>query len=423
MAKPSNILGRFARAWRQAAARVSAWWDRQAFARPIASWVGAVTANGWAVVVAILSCLGLIWLGGWIEAGVVAVICAVCLVVGLAAVIGRSWYSVQISLPQSRTTVGNTVIGELRVQNTRGLGIRSGLVELPAVLPDGDSVAQFVVPPLPGHEQWAEVFAVPTKRRGVIALGPVRSVRSDGLGLVRKVHQWTDPVKLYVNPRTMRVSFDATGFQTDVEGVTTAKLSSSDVSFHALRDYAPGDDRRYVHWPTTARKGKLVVRQFEETRRSHHLILLDTAMRSWEGEDFEIAISVAASLARAGLSKGRKVSMATSSDWISTTSPAKMLDELTELRLDVSPGRLTDRVRVAVAARPATSVLTIITGTKWPAQEFGRWAVLAGAELTTGVVSVCPGQTPKRRIVGRAFVADCPTLEDLPRVLQQRTPA
>ncbi|MDR1432032.1 MAG: DUF58 domain-containing protein [Propionibacteriaceae bacterium] len=423
MPKPSDVLGRFSLAWMQASRRVSAWWYRRSFAKPVSAWVGAVTGNGWALVVVILGCLGLIWAGGWIEAGVIAVICAVCLVTGLVSVIGRSWYSVQVSLPQSRTTVGNTAIGELRVQNTRNIGIRSGVVELPAALPDGDSTAQFIVPPLPGREQWAEVFAVPTKRRGVIVLGPVRSVRSDGLGLVRKIHQWNDPVKLYVNPKTMRVPFDATGFQSDVEGVTTAKLSSSDVSFHALRDYAPGDDRRFVHWPTTARKGKLVVRQFEETRRSHHLILLDSSARSWDGEDFEIAVSVAASLARAGLTKGRKVSLATSSKWISTTSAAKMLDELTELRLDSAAGKLTERVRAVLAARPAASVLTVVTGVKWPIREFGHWAVLAGPELTTGIVSVCPGQTPKRRTVGRALVADCPTLEDLPRVLQQRVPA
>ena len=36
--------------------------------------------------------------------------------------------------------------------------------------------------------------------------------------------------------------------QMDVEGVASEKLTSSDVSFHALRDYEPGDDRRAVHW-------------------------------------------------------------------------------------------------------------------------------------------------------------------------------
>ena len=33
------------------------------------------------------------------------------------------------------------------------------------------------------------------------------------------------------------------GFIRDIEGATTQDLSSADVSFHALREYVPGDDR------------------------------------------------------------------------------------------------------------------------------------------------------------------------------------
>ena len=111
--------------------------------------------------------------------------------------------------------------------------------------------------------------------------------RGRTLGLVRRVSTWDNPETLHVHPRTVRVPFEATGFQLDVEGVVTAKLSSSDVAFHALRDYEPGDDRRHVHWASSARLGRLVVRQFEETRRSHHLLVLDTRSGAWPREDFE----------------------------------------------------------------------------------------------------------------------------------------
>ncbi|HBY22957.1 MAG TPA: DUF58 domain-containing protein, partial [Propionibacteriaceae bacterium] len=130
------------------------------------------------------------------------------------------------------------------------------------------------------------------------------------------------------------MEFDTAGFQSDVEGVTTARLSSSDVSFHALREYSPGDDRRHVHWPTTARTGKLTVRQFEETRRSHHTIFLDTSAAAWTSDEFELGVSVTASLALTGLNANRKVSVATSSEWISTASPLRVLDHLTELTTD-----------------------------------------------------------------------------------------
>ena len=66
-----------------------------------------------------------------------------------------------------------------------------------------------------------------TKRRGVINVGPARTVRMDGLGLLRRVRSWDDPILVHVHPPTVRFSFDATGMQMDVEGVASEKLTSS----------------------------------------------------------------------------------------------------------------------------------------------------------------------------------------------------
>ena len=57
----------------------------------------------------------------------------------------------------------------------------------------------------------------------------------------------------------------------------------SDLAFHALREYQPGDDRRYIHWRSSAKAGRLLVRQFLDTRRSHVTVLVDTDPRSYTG--------------------------------------------------------------------------------------------------------------------------------------------
>ena len=117
---------------------------------------------------------------------------------------------------------------------------------------------------------------------------------------------------LYVHPRTTALDSDAIGFIRDVEGAVTQELSSSDVAFHALRDYVPGDDRRNVHWRSTARTGRLMVRQFEETRRAHLLVILDLDEAAYEtDEELETAISCAASLIVATMREGREVSLVT----------------------------------------------------------------------------------------------------------------
>ena len=71
----------------------------------------------------------------------------------------------------------------------------------------------------------------------------------------------------------------------------------SDLAFHALREYQPGDDRRYIHW-RSAKAGRLLVRQFLDTRRSHVTVLIDTDPEQYRsGEtDVETAISVGSSI-------------------------------------------------------------------------------------------------------------------------------
>ena len=72
----------------------------------------------------------------------------------------------------------------------------------------------------------------------------------------------------------------------------------SDLAFHALREYVPGDDLRHVHWRSSAKAGELLVRQYHETRRGHVTVLVDARPASYpRPRDFELAVSVAASIA------------------------------------------------------------------------------------------------------------------------------
>src|SRR3546814_19904844 len=117
-----------------------------------------------------------------------------------------------------------------------------------------------MLPSLARDEEHEQLFDVPTRRRGVITIGPVASVRSDPLGLLRRTQRWADSADLHVHPVTVPLTNDSTGLIRDIEGVTPQEPSSSDVSFHALREYQPGDDRRATHWRTTARVGRLIAR-------------------------------------------------------------------------------------------------------------------------------------------------------------------
>ena len=397
-------------AWRALCARVQALPGYEGVAR----WLGALTPVGWAVIAAMLAGTVAALAFGWLEGFIVAVMGLVALVVAVASVASPSPLSVSLRMKNDRIVAGQVAVGRVRVVNESGRRSGSTLVEVTI----GRGSGEFLVPPISGNGTWNESFSVMTKRRGVINVGPARTVRMDGLGLLRRVRSWDDPILVHVHPPTVRFSFDATGTQMDVEGVASEKLTSSDVSFHALRDYEPGDDRRAVHWPSTARFGRLIVRQFEETHRSHHMVLLDTRVDAWDRRSFETAVSVAASLALAGSGEARTVSMHTADEWIPTGSPMAMLDALSEMETSTR-SEFAGIVRRCIMERGGISVLSIVVGAGVDDGEAARLANIAPVDVIVSVIRVVPGRARRRRKITRGVIIDCPSLEDLPMLVSR----
>lgn len=379
---------------------------------PLTAIASAVTPIGWAVIAFIIVGLVLAVTLEWVEALACALAGVVALTLAALRVAWRPPHLVSIRVPSERIVAGQTAVGEISVRNERSRSVRSGIIELPI----GSGTGEFVVPPLGAHETWEEMFLISSRHRGLISIGPARAVRSDALGLLRRVRMWDEPVLLHVHPRTVRVPFDATGFQLDVEGVSTGKLSSSDVSFHALRDYEPGDDRRAVHWQSTARMGKLIVRQYEETHRSHHVIVLDTSRDAWDYESFETAVSVAGSLGLANLRESRPVSLTTTESWLPSGHAMRMLDALSEVSAR-SFGDLPLRVREAVAQRPGVSALTLIVGPQVSDSDAAHLARLAPIDVPVSIIRIGAENERARRDLGRGVLLDCSTLDDLPRII------
>jgi uncharacterized protein (DUF58 family) len=85
------------------------------------------------------------------------------------------------------------------------------------------------------------------------------------------------------------------------------------VDASSVRDYVPGDSLRWIHWPTSARKGSLYVRLFDGMPVGDWWIFIDMdrACQAGEGENSteEHAIVLAASLANRGIAEGRAVGL------------------------------------------------------------------------------------------------------------------
>src|SRR6478735_10397033 len=235
------------------------WWGRIAarVAHRMRLVLGVVRPAAWVLIAVAV----VLWIAGgalgWWELTVAAIVLTVLLGLCTIFLVGRTAYDVALDLTRTRVVVGERAVGALTLSNTSGRAILPSRV----VLPVGAGRGVFAVGRLAPGDSVEELFAIPTSKRGVLAVGPVSVVRGDPLGLLERVHRRDQPVDLYVHPRTVAFEGQSLGFFRDLEGLAAHDLSPDDVSFHALREYQPGDDLRHVHWRSTARTGTVMVRQ------------------------------------------------------------------------------------------------------------------------------------------------------------------
>jgi uncharacterized protein (DUF58 family) len=386
-----------------------------ALARGVRRRTSWISGNGWlAIAGAVVGILA----GqheGWTELRVLGLTCAIALALALLWTLGRSAFEVTFELHQPRVTVGDTASGRVELQNKARRLVFPTRIELAV----GQGRAHFMLPALGHEESHEQLFDVPTRRRSVIRIGPVSSVRTDPLHLLRRRRDWSESVDLYVHPVTVALASESLGFVRDIEGVTTQDLSSNDVSFHALREYLPGDDRRAIHWRTTARVGKLMVRQFEETRRAHLLIVLPTALADYASEDdFESAISITGSLARHALREEREVSIYTSSGQLVFASGPLMLDRLAEIEPAEVTLSLRDLAARASSAVPHASVCTILAGRDADPRDLRSAHKSLPLSVSTIALRVGSDLVLGRRKVGDLPVVDLPDVHSLARAMR-----
>lgn len=397
--------------------------------------VGVVSPLGWIVLLAAIASGVVAWLLGWSEFLYLALTLAAGLVIAGFFLIGRASFRVEIELTPRRVTAGERAFGRLLVANTGARRSSATRLELPV----GRGEAEFAIPPLPAatgvgdgaeHE---ELFAVPTSRRAVITAGPAVSVRGDQLGLLRRRVSWADQIELFVHPITTLLAPSQAGLVRDLEGAVTSTLTNNDLEFHALRPYEPGDDQRYVHWRASARSGQLMVRQFQETRRSELVLaqLVDASGYSTvspvdgpavEGAnaEFELAVSVMASVGAQVIRERTRARILTETLELRTATVTTLLDD--SCRLEPVAGlRETPRefIRGVLARMAPPSVLVVVTGSTTPIAELRAIEAVVGSDTRLIGLRVQLGGQPRISQVSRFRMLTIGELGDLPRLMRK----
>lgn len=351
---------------------------------------------------------------GWQELFLVAACCAIALLIAVGFVVGRPSLDITIELDPARVSVGTPAAGRLVAANKSRARLRALGVEVPV----GLGRATFPVPSLAPGASHDELFVVPTGRRAVIPIGPPTAVRTDPLGLLRRdaVEQVT--VELFVHPKIIALDSLSPGLQRDLEGQATRDLSTSDLAFHTLRDYTQGDNWRHVHWRSSAKAGRLLVRQFQDTRRSQLTVVVDGSSASYRtGDEFELAMSAAASVCVRAVKDQQDVCVVAASHAVTATTPHRILDTVARGALAEHGQDLSALAGRAYRLARDTTVLMLLTGSVIPFRALKSAATYFGPDVRVIALRCEPDAPPGLSKSGDLTVLALRDLTDLPMLL------
>lgn len=182
-----------------------------------------------------------------------------------------------------------------------------------------DSIAgqpvEVLIPPVPPRGERTVRYRFVPLKRGELHLGPVTLERRDPWGLfVRRATASTE-LNVLVHPRVLPVEVNLAGNRIGQEGGTADRDVLGSNQFHTLRDYVVGDELRRIHWRSSARVGKLMVKQLVDNPLPRALLVLDNDIRSYRKDsDFEEAVDAAASIGSAIVRAGLPVALRTTGE-------------------------------------------------------------------------------------------------------------
>ena len=162
----------------------------------------------------------------------------------------------------------------------------------------GGSIAEVEVPELTQIPLQINIRFTPN-RRGSIRFANSYLAKPDGLGLFRRLIPLQAIHHCLVLPKHYPIKPLALAGRRKYQpgGISLASSVGNSSEFMSLRDYRPGDSLNSIHWKSFAKHGKLIVKEYQDEYFVRKALLLDTFVDEAPLEQFEAAVSVAASIA------------------------------------------------------------------------------------------------------------------------------
>ncbi len=277
--------------------------------------LGIVTPVGWGVAGAAVVLVVISGVLRFAELSVLAVGCVAALLAAAVAVAYRPRLSADIEVLPARVRRGEAALASVTIRNIADR--RSGALQIS--LPHGATATDTHLRSLGGSTRRTIAVALPTARRGVLRVGPVHVRRSDPFGLLTRSQQVGEAAVVHVHPVVHPLTPLASARSSSPDGLSVDSRTDGGVTFHALREYVPGDDPRHVHWRSSARAGTLLVRRYVDPSEPVTTVLLDTRAYAYPSgaagdRAFDAAVDVAASVLFASARRRFPVRLRTTGD-------------------------------------------------------------------------------------------------------------
>lgn len=265
-----------------------------------------------------------------------------------------------------------------------------------------------VVPFLRGRHQFRWRVNTPCTRRGQFELGPMTLVSGDPFGFYQFPRHISATSSILVYPITVPI-YDFVSPAGALSGGQAIRRRTYEVTPNAfgVREYAPGDSLSRIHWKSSARRNKLMVKEFELDPLGDVWIFLDLSRESLISQtggmnDYiltprlslppsteEYAIVAAASLAQYFLDQNRTVGFLSYTPHREYVAPDRgtrqLIDILEPLATAASETDITLRQMLALESHNLTRGTTLVVVT---ASLQTGWIAEAYAHVQRGLMVV-----------------------------------
>lgn len=259
---------------------------------------------------------------------------------------------------------------------------------------DRKASVRVILPFVPSRQTRKEAYRITLPRRGKYRFGPLQVSSRFPMGLVKATFRFRQFERIVAFPKLGRLSphwMRLLESKRYGRHQVHSRQGPIDGDYYGLREWRPGDSKRWIHWRTTAKMGKLAVRQFEQQQNRDMAIVLDLWQPAEPTDDdlgrVEFAVSFASTVVDELARRGGSQLMIASAGASAGRWSAKATAVFARLTLE----------RLAVARSSSNSRLAEVLG-----------HVLADVPMSTQVVVISTRSNTMASVLDDSSFADKP---------------